>query len=113
MEKKLLQLYKAYFGEEPLSVTRLSAAGSNRTYYRIKSTLKSFIGVVGTSLEENEAFIYTAKQFTLKNLDVPRLLAVSDDKMCYLQEDLGDELLFDYIKQGLFSRAIGLGHINK
>ena len=100
MEKKLLQLYKAYFGEEPLSVTRLSAAGSNRTYYRIKSTLKSFIGVVGTSLEENEAFIYTAKQFTLKNLDVPRLLAVSDDKMCYLQEDLGDELLFDYIKQG-------------
>ncbi|MBO7259706.1 MAG: phosphotransferase [Paludibacteraceae bacterium] len=100
MEKNLLQLYKAYFGEVPTSIARLSAAGSNRSYYRLTHADKTSIGVIGTSLEENEAFIYTATHFSLMNLSVPRLLAVSDDKMCYLQEDLGDELLFDYIKQG-------------
>lgn len=41
-----------------------------------------------------------ARHFGGKGLPVPRLLAVSKDELLYLQEDLGDLLLFDYIKKG-------------
>jgi aminoglycoside/choline kinase family phosphotransferase len=33
-------------------------------------------------------------------LDVPKVLAVSDDEMNYVQQDLGNVLLFDYIAEG-------------
>ena len=60
----------------------------------------SLIGVEGTSLEENNAFIKMAKHFESKGLSVPRFIAQSVDGMHYLQEDLGDTLLFDFIAEG-------------
>ena len=35
-----------------------------------------------------------------KGLNVPKVLAVSDDEMNYVQQDLGNVLLFDYIAEG-------------
>jgi aminoglycoside/choline kinase family phosphotransferase len=50
-----------------------------------------------------------AQQFLEKGLSVPKVLAVSDDEMNYVQQDLGNVLLFDYIaegrKTGVFSSA--------
>ena len=58
------------------------------------------IGVSGTSIEENEAFIYMAKHFRGKGLPVPQVYASSDDHSFYIQEDLGDTLLFNAIEKG-------------
>ena len=99
--QQLTKLFKDYNGDEPLSVTPLQGAGSNRRYYRI--TAKdgtTVIGVVGTSRDENHAFIYLAKHFTQRQLPVPQVFAVSDDGMRYLQEDLGKTSLFDALKGG-------------
>ena len=86
---------------EPLEeYTQLSASGSNRRYYRLKSRNLSVIGVEGANVDENNAFIYMAAHFRSKGLRVPQVLAVSDDRYNYLQEDLGDTMLFDYIAQG-------------
>ena len=52
------------------------------------------IAVIGTNREENEAFIDLAQRFKQGNLPVPAVLAVSDDKMVYLQEDCGDTSLY-------------------
>jgi aminoglycoside/choline kinase family phosphotransferase len=41
-----------------------------------------------------------AQDFLDKGLDVPKVLAVSDDEMNYVQQDLGNVLLFDYIAEG-------------
>ena len=41
-----------------------------------------------------------AELFLEKGLNVPRVLAASDDEMCYVQQDLGNTLLFDYIAEG-------------
>ena len=35
-----------------------------------------------------------------KGLNVPKVMAVSDDEMNYVQQDLGNVLLFDYIAEG-------------
>ena len=95
-----IELYRQYFGCEPGSVERLPGAGSNRTYYRMVAPEGTVIACVGTSREENHAFVTLARHFAAKGLPVPRVLAVSDDEMCYLQDDLGSMSLFDAIAQG-------------
>ena len=75
-------------------------AGSNRQYSRAARAGGSCIRVVGTCREENHAFITLARHFRSKGLPVPEVYEVSEDEMVYTQEDLGDTLLFDYIRQG-------------
>ena len=109
MAQSLSQLFFEATGKKAGEQTALTASGSNRRYYRIESEDKttSVIGVQGTSRDENHAFLYMAEHFMNKGLNVPKVLAVSDDEMNYVQQDLGNVLLFDYIadgrKTGVFS----------
>ena len=109
MSDKTRKLYFDKFGVEPLSVVRLSGAGSNRVYYRLNGATESVIGVVGTSVEENRAFVALARAFKDSGIAVPEVLAVSDDGLCYLQADLGDVTLYDSMRSsresGCFSDA--------
>lgn len=99
--QRLSDLYKRWSGAEPQKIERLAGAGSNRQYYRITSIDGStVIGVIGTSQEENHAFIILSKHFKSKELPVPDVYAVSDDEMCYIQSDLGTMALFDALKKG-------------
>lgn len=98
---RLTQLYTQLTGAAPAAVEPIGGAGSNRRYYRLRSAGgETVVGVIGTSREENEAFVYMARHFTLRRLRVPRVLAVSGDGMCYLQDDLGSTSLFDRLKGG-------------
>lgn len=99
--EKLVELYRKWAGSAPANVEKLAGAGSNRAYYRLTdSEGKTVIGVIGTSRDENHAFIYLAKHFAKRQLSVPHVLAVSVDEMCYLQTDLGVISLFDAIRGG-------------
>ena len=97
--ENLQKLYQQYTGVPAEEIIEMPASGSNRRYFRLKGT-QSLIGVYGTSVEENEAFLYMAEHFKKKNLPVPQVLCVSEDKFFYLQEDLGDTLLFHAIEKG-------------
>lgn len=80
---------------------QLAGAGSNRLYYRIfGKDGSSVIGVVGTSRDEDHAFLTIAKHFEKRQLPVPRVIASSQDELRYLQQDLGQRSLFDAIKGG-------------
>lgn len=96
----LKELFRQATGKKADSEQQLTVSGSNRKYFRLKNADTSLIGVEGMSAEENRAFIYMARHFGGKGLPVPRLMAVSKDDLLYLQEDLGDTILFDYIKKG-------------
>ena len=95
----LHDLYTQFVGSAPTSIEDLPSSGSNRRYFRLKGE-KSIIGVLGTCKEENEAFLYMSEHFHKKGLPVPEIYAVSDDTMAYIQEDLGDTLLFNAIEKG-------------
>ena len=100
-EQKILELYRQWAGQEPASVTALPGAGSNRKYYRIADhNGDTVVGVVGTSRDEDHAFIYLSNHFSRRKLPVPKVIAVSDDELCYLQQDLGSVSLFDALKGG-------------
>ncbi len=64
MMEKLIDLYKKWAGEEPAGVVKLAGQGSNRQYFRIvKQDGDTVIGVIGTSRDENHAFVYLAQSF--------------------------------------------------
>ena len=96
---ELKKLYTHYTGFQAAEVQELPSSGSNRRYFRLIGE-KTLIGVIGTSVEENSAFIYMAGHFRKKGLPVPEVFCFSDDKTLYLQEDLGDTLLFNAIEKG-------------
>ncbi len=95
----LKDLYLSYVGKDADSITELPSSGSNRRYFRLSGD-QTLIGVSGTSPEENQAFLYMARHFREKGLPVPEVYAQSDDARFYLQEDLGNMLLFDAIEKG-------------
>lgn len=109
----LTKLFTESTGFEPAEVYELPSSGSNRRYFRLSSAPehvregipRSLIGVLGTSKEENDAFIYLAQHFASKQLPVPHVVAVSQDRMAYLQEDLGDTILFNAIEKGRKTRS--------
>ncbi|MBO5185772.1 MAG: phosphotransferase [Prevotella sp.] len=103
--QKLLELYRQWAEAEPARVEKLPVAGSNRDYYRLTAADGStVVGVIGTSRDENHAFIYLTNHFARRRLPVPVILSVSSDKLRYLQTDLGSVSLFDAIAGG---RAAG------
>ncbi len=103
----LESLFRNITGRVPDQRTELSASGSNRRYFRLTAEGHSLIGVEGTSIEENRAFMAMSAHFASKGLPVPKVLARSADDRYYLQEDLGNTLLFDYIAEG---RKTGVFH---
>ncbi|MBP3849372.1 MAG: phosphotransferase [Prevotella sp.] len=99
--QKLIALYKQWSGAEPQNVEKLPVAGSNREYYRLTDSQgKSVVGCIGTSRDENHAFVYLCKHFSKCQLPVPEMLAVSDDELRYIESDLGSISLFDAIRGG-------------
>ena len=99
--QQLISLYSKWCGEEPAQVEKLPGAGSNREYYRMTAADgTSVVGCIGTSRDENHAFVYLCQHFTQRQLPVPKLLAVSDDELRYLQSDLGSVSLFDAVRGG-------------
>ena len=85
----LISLYESFTGSRPEQVEELPGAGSNRRYFRMKGP-QTLIGVIGTSNEENHAFLTIDRHFKEKGLPVPEVYAATEDESCYLQEDLGE-----------------------
>ena len=97
----LRKLYEQWKGKAPVQTERLAGAGSNREYYRMTDgDGQSVIGCIGTSRDENHAFVCLTRHFTRRQLPVPQILAVSNDELRYLQTDLGDQSLFDALRVG-------------
>ena len=104
--ERLNLLFKIRYGVEPESADALTGSASPRRYYRLTGAGHSCIGVIGTDCHENDAFVTLSGHFQSKGIPVPQVYAVSDDRMAYIQEDLGGVGLFDmYVK----ARACGEG----
>ena len=54
--EELQKLYQEYTGVPAENITELPSSGSNRRYFRLTG-VKTLIGVSGTSVEENDAFL--------------------------------------------------------
>lgn len=98
--ERLERLFEARYGQVPQSCEKLGGGGSRRAYFRLKGNGCSAIGVLGTDADENSAFIAIARHFRKKGISVPEVYAASPDAMAYLQEDIGDTLLYSAVAPG-------------
>lgn len=103
-EKYLKELENLYFkiqGKPVQNIELLKAAGSGRKYYRLSGEAGTFIGTIGESVTENEAFFAIAASMKKNQILCPKVFMISGDKMCYLQSDLGNISLLDAISDGV------------
>lgn len=111
MTDQLEKLFTSHLGEVPLEITPLRPHASAREIYRLRNNNFSCIGVLGSDLKENKAFIYFTHLFLSYSLPVPQILVAANDSSAYLIEDLGDLTLYDHVvaernKGGSFSSDV-------
>lgn len=110
VKNKLQQLYKNHFGFEPDTFEMLPLSGSYREYARLRTGSFSVIGAYNADVKENNAFLTFSRQLAESRIPVPEIYIVNDTQTIYLQEDLGNITLFDFIsevrKSEGFSRTI-------
>ena len=97
---ELKKLFESYTGQKVTESEELTSSGSNRRYFRLRGGNISLVGVIGMSKEENNAFISLSGHFLKNGINVPKVMAVSEDRMRYIQEDLGDGQLYSMVSQG-------------
>ena len=71
--------------------------GSGRKIIRLNNATSSAIGILYAVREENIAFLEFSKHFRRHGLPVPEIYAADLDRGAYLEEDLGDTTLFEFL----------------
>jgi aminoglycoside/choline kinase family phosphotransferase len=96
----LNKLYAQRFGAPPASVHALQGelGGSGRRIFRLSSSSQSSIGILHGVREENAAFLGFSRQFRAAGLPVPEIYAESLDDGAYLEQDLGDTTLYQFLQ---------------
>ena len=99
MINAVTDLYKQWSGSAPAQFDVLPQSGSDRRYFRLHDSKdKTVIATYGLNVQENETFIYFSRHFKEKELNVPGILAVSEDMTAYIQEDFGDVSLLNVLE---------------
>ncbi|MFZ9387139.1 MAG: RapZ C-terminal domain-containing protein [Chitinophagaceae bacterium] len=96
--ESISRLYEQWKGYPPSQVDVLPQSGSERRYFRLYGKEETVIGTYGANIKENESFIYFSEHFGAKNLPVPGIYCISEDKYYYLQEDLGQVSLLNHLE---------------
>ena len=102
---QIKELFATYSSETITAIDMLPQAGSERHYYRIQTSGKSYIAAHGANLKENETFIYFSKHFRKKNLCTPEIFCVNENKDIYIQEDFGDVSLISRLEADGFVQS--------
>ena len=99
LHTNLQNLFERWAKEHAKAIHSLNAHGSDRKYFRIQGKTRKAIGVHNTDINENIAFLNFSKHFFNKGLNVPEIYLQELDKNIYLEQDLGDQTLFDYLTE--------------
>ncbi|MBV5314459.1 MAG: phosphotransferase [Prolixibacteraceae bacterium] len=99
IKDQLISLFESHFKEEVTFFEQLPGSGSYREYARMKSAGHQVIGAFNNDVKENQAFLEFSAHFRNKNIPVPHIYATSSDLKTYLQQDLGNTTLFDFLTQ--------------
>ena len=95
----LERLFEQHFQFPPESTAALQGelGGSGRVLVRLSGRGATAIGVQHTVREENTAFLEFSRHFRSHGLPVPEIYAQDLDAGAYLEEDLGDTTLFEFL----------------
>src|SRR5271163_4085967 len=97
----LQKLFERHFHTAAAQVQPLQGklGGSGRNIIRLSAGRQSAIGILYNVREENVAFLEFSRHFRKHGLPVPEIYAVDLDHGAYLEEDLGDTALFEFLSK--------------
>ena len=97
----LARLFEQRFQTAPQSIAPVQGqlGGSGRAILRLTGAGRSAIGIVNPVREENVAFLEFSRHFRRHGLPVPEIYAESLDEGAYLEEDLGNTTLYEFLGQ--------------
>jgi aminoglycoside/choline kinase family phosphotransferase len=97
----LKKLFEEHFHRPVVRVQPLQGqlGGSGRKIIRLVGDEVSAIGVLYDVREENAAFLEFSRHFRRHGLPVPEIYAEDLSQGAYLEEDLGDTTLFEFLLQ--------------
>jgi aminoglycoside/choline kinase family phosphotransferase len=93
------ELYSNWSNKRATSIIPLPESGSYRRYFRISGGDKTVMGVFNSDNRENNAFIYLNRHLLKTGNRVPEIFCEDLEKNIYLEQDLGDTTLLDYLEQ--------------
>lgn len=96
-ESLLTTCFQEVTGNSPTSISPLRPHASERRIYRLTHEGTTLVGVVNPSRAENDAFVALARHFRSKGLPVPKIHAYKPDDGVYLEDDLGEVTLLDFL----------------
>ena len=104
----LRKLFEQYFHSPPDRVLPLQGelGGSGRKIIRLANDKASAIGILYGVREENAAFLSFSKHFRKHGLPVPEIYGQDLDQGAYLEEDLGDTTLFEFLSRNRTNEQI-------
>jgi len=86
-----------HFPAEHIRPLQGELGGSGRTIVRVSGREASAIGILYSVREENLAFLEFSRHFRLHGLPVPEIYGEDLSQGAYLEEDLGDATLYDFL----------------
>jgi aminoglycoside/choline kinase family phosphotransferase len=97
----LKRLFEQHFHAPPERIQPLQGelGGSGRKIIRLSGAKASAIGVLYGVREENAAFLEFSKHFRRHGLPVPEIYAEDLSQGAYLEEDLGNTTLFEFLSK--------------
>jgi aminoglycoside/choline kinase family phosphotransferase len=110
----LKDLFQQHFHCAALRVDAVQGGlgGSGRTIVRLANDQFSAVGIVHDVREENAAFIEFSRHFRRHGLPVPEIYAEDAGHGAYLEEDLGDTTLFQFLSEHRAGAEIGSGVVD-
>jgi aminoglycoside/choline kinase family phosphotransferase len=95
----LKSLFERHFGAPATEVVPVQGelGGSGRRIIRLSNEKSAAIGILYSVREENAAFLAFSRHFRRHGLPVPQIYAEDLDHGAYLEEDLGDTTLFQFL----------------
>lgn len=105
----LRELFEKHFGVAADHVRPLQGelGGSGRLIVRLVTGDARAIGILYPVREENLAFLEFSKHFRRHGLPVPEIYEQDLSRDAYLEEDLGDTTLFEFLAKHRHGTAIG------
>jgi len=97
----LTKLFEQHFHAPPQRIQPLQGelGGSGRRIIRLSNEKISAIGILYGVHEENVAFLEFSRHFRRHGLPVPEIYAEDLNQGAYLEEDLGDTTLFEFLSK--------------
>ena len=104
----LKKLFEQHFHSLPARIQPLQGGlgGSGRKIIRLSNDRATAVGILYGGREENVAFLEFSKHFRCHGLPVPEIYAEDLDCGAYLEEDLGDTTLFEFLSKNRSGESI-------